>query len=199
MELAIVGNETQDDLHVLREAVARCYLPNRIIATGSPEQPSSLPLLQNRPAVSRKATLYICRNYTCRQPITDPHSVEEALQADRRGIDGSWSRTKTVARRQPLGKRHGPGYGGLCVPRVMARDGEAGSANGFTVLGATGLTTTRLGFGTYRVDTKNAEYRDALKKALRKSCNLIDTSTNYTDGDSERLVGSRAGRTCGLR
>ncbi|MGC4095786.1 MAG: aldo/keto reductase [Nitrospira sp.] len=74
--------------------------------------------------------------------------------------------------------------------RIMARDGEAGLAHGFTVLGATGLTTTRLGFGTYRVDMNNPEYRDAMKQALRESCNLIDTSTNYTDGDSERLVGS---------
>jgi len=72
----------------------------------------------------------------------------------------------------------------------MARDGEAGWANGFIVLGPTGLTMTRLGFGTYRVDMQNSEYREALKKALRQSCNLIDTSTNYTDGDSERLVGS---------
>ncbi|WHZ30289.1 MAG: uncharacterized protein OJF51_005092 [Nitrospira sp.] len=189
VELAIVGDETQDDLHVLREAVARCYLPNRIIATGSPEQPSSLPLLQNRPVVSGQATLYICRNYTCQQPITDPRSVEEALQADRRASTDRGAEPKLLRGASLSGSATVQGTAAY-ASRVMARDGEAGSANGFTVLGATGLTTTRLGFGTYRVDTQNAEYRDALKKALRESCNLIDTSTNYTDGDSERLVGS---------
>jgi uncharacterized protein len=33
-------------------------------------------------------------------------------------------------------------------------------------------------------------HREALKKALREGVNLIDTSTNYMDGESERLVGS---------
>jgi hypothetical protein len=61
---------------------------------------------------------------------------------------------------------------------------------GYTRFGNSGLTASRLGFGTYRVDTREPEHRDALKKALREGVNLIDTSTNYMDGDSERLVGS---------
>jgi aryl-alcohol dehydrogenase-like predicted oxidoreductase len=56
-------------------------------------------------------------------------------------------------------------------------------------LGATGLTVSRLGFGCYRVDEITAEHAAALKLALRSGINLIDTSTNYTDGSSERLVG----------
>ena len=42
----------------------------------------------------------------------------------------------------------------------------------------------------YRIDTDESEHRNALAKALRDGCNLIDTSTNYMDGDSERLVGA---------
>ena len=189
VELAIVGDESQNNVRALREAVARCYLPNRIVATDSPGQPSSLPLLKDRPAVSGKPTLYICRNYTCRQPITDPHFVEEALQADQRASTNRGAEPKLLRGASLSGSATVQGTAAY-ASRTMARDGEAGLANGFTVLGATGLATTRLGFGTYRVDMQNAEYRDALKKALRTSCNLIDTSTNYTDGDSERLVGS---------
>jgi hypothetical protein len=74
--------------------------------------------------------------------------------------------------------------------RMIGRTGDATLANGFGPLGSTGLTTTRVGFGTYRVTTKDADHREALKKALRESCNLIDTSTNYVDGDSECLIGS---------
>jgi hypothetical protein len=55
--------------------------------------------------------------------------------------------------------------------------------------GATGLTVSRLGFGCYRVDEITAEHAAALKLALRSGINLIDTSTNYTDGSSERMVG----------
>lgn len=189
VELAIVGDESQDGVRALREAVARCYLPNRIVATGSPSRPSSLPLLKDRPAVSGRPTLYICRNYTCRQPIIDPRSVEEALQTDRITSADHGAEPRLLQGNSLPGSASVQGTAAY-ASRAMARDGEAGLANGFTTLGATGLTTTRLGFGTYRVDMQNPEHRDALKKALRESCNLIDTSTNYTDGDSERLVGS---------
>ncbi len=62
--------------------------------------------------------------------------------------------------------------------------------HGYSRFGATGLTTSRWGFGTYRVDTREPEHRESLTCALRDGVNLIDTSTNYRDGDSERLVGS---------
>jgi aryl-alcohol dehydrogenase-like predicted oxidoreductase len=69
-----------------------------------------------------------------------------------------------------------------------SRVGPAGS-HGFSRLGSTALTASRLGFGCYRVDDETADHRAALDLALSSGCNLIDTSTNYTDGASERLVG----------
>ncbi|OQW33572.1 MAG: hypothetical protein A4E19_04090 [Nitrospira sp. SG-bin1] len=189
VEVAIVGDEPQNSLRALRDAVAQCYLPNRIVATGSPGEPSSLPLLKDRPTVSGKPTLYICRNYTCRQPITDPRSVADALRNDQPGSMDRRAGPKLLQGASLPGNATVQGTA-TYASRMMARAGEAGLARGFTLLGATGLTTTRLGFGTYRVDMQSPEHRDALRKALRESCNLIDTSTNYTDGDSERLVGS---------
>lgn len=47
----------------------------------------------------------------------------------------------------------------------------------------------RIGFGTYRVAIGNASHEAALKKALKNGITLVDTSANYTDGDSERLIG----------
>ena len=61
--------------------------------------------------------------------------------------------------------------------------------HGHVPLGATGLQVSRLGFGGYRVDDETPEHRRALVAALVSGCNLVDTSTNYTDGASERLVG----------
>lgn len=52
-----------------------------------------------------------------------------------------------------------------------------------------GLHCSRVGFGGYRVDDKTPSHSEALKTALIESCNLIDTSTNYTDGGSERAIG----------
>ena len=47
----------------------------------------------------------------------------------------------------------------------------------------------RIGFGGYRVGEGVAAHRQALERALDRGCTLIDTSTNYTDGGSESLVG----------
>ncbi|MDD4600686.1 hypothetical protein SDC9_20833 [bioreactor metagenome] len=57
-------------------------------------------------------------------------------------------------------------------------------------LGRTGLIVSEAGFGGYRVDAKIPEHCQALAYALRSGVNLIDTSANYADGGSERLVGS---------
>lgn len=56
-------------------------------------------------------------------------------------------------------------------------------------LGATGLEVSAIGFGGYRVLEGNAEHADSLTLALRSGCNVVDTSTNYGDGASERLIG----------
>lgn len=59
----------------------------------------------------------------------------------------------------------------------------------YPVLGRTGLKGSALGFGTYRVTNEDPKHRAALLKAISLGCNVIDTSTNYTDGHSESLVG----------
>ncbi|HUJ75325.1 MAG TPA: aldo/keto reductase, partial [bacterium] len=56
-------------------------------------------------------------------------------------------------------------------------------------LGRTDLTVSALGFGGYRVEARSGEQRAALELALRQGVNLIDTSSNYTDGGSEQLIG----------
>lgn len=57
-------------------------------------------------------------------------------------------------------------------------------------LGRTGLSVSRIGFGGYRVHEHDPDHRQALRTAILSGVNLIDTSSNYTDGSSERLVGS---------
>ena len=46
-----------------------------------------------------------------------------------------------------------------------------------------------VGFGGYRVATEEPEHAAAMFRALEAGCNLLDTSANYEDGGSERLVG----------
>lgn len=56
-------------------------------------------------------------------------------------------------------------------------------------LGRSGLLVSQAGFGSYRVDAAIAAHKDALRAALQRGINLIDTSSNYADGGSERLIG----------
>ncbi|MEJ2155830.1 MAG: aldo/keto reductase [Desulfobacteraceae bacterium] len=56
-------------------------------------------------------------------------------------------------------------------------------------LGKTGWTVSPAGFGCYRVAAGFTPHFDAMVDALDSGINLIDTSTNYTDGASEQLVG----------
>jgi aryl-alcohol dehydrogenase-like predicted oxidoreductase len=51
------------------------------------------------------------------------------------------------------------------------------------------LTVSAVGFGGYRTGRSDPTHREALRAALQAGVNLIDTSSNYMLGDSERLVG----------
>jgi len=189
VELVFVGEETQEEFQALRRAVAEHYLPNRIVATMTPGTSSSLPLLAEKQLVQGKPALYICRNFTCLKPITDPADVAAALRSYTTDAKRSRDEPKMLKASSIPGRATAQGTAAYAA-RVIGVTGDAALANGFTTFGTTGLTTTRLGFGTYRVTTQDTVHREALKKALRTSCNVIDTSTNYTDGESERLVGS---------
>jgi aryl-alcohol dehydrogenase-like predicted oxidoreductase len=57
-------------------------------------------------------------------------------------------------------------------------------------LGKTGFATSACGFGGYRVDNSVEEHHFALEFALSNGINLIDTSSNYSLGGSEKLIGN---------
>ncbi len=47
----------------------------------------------------------------------------------------------------------------------------------------------QIGLGTYRMSVRSAEHKNAMIHALTLGCSLIDTSSNYTNGESEELIG----------
>jgi len=49
---------------------------------------------------------------------------------------------------------------------------------------------SKVGFGGYRIDERVKEHYDSLTKALLSGFSLIDTSSNYSDGRSEILIGN---------
>lgn len=80
---------------------------------------------------------------------------------------------------------------GKATPEMTTafRDRHEDYSQTFKTLGSTGLKCSPIGFGTYRVDVRVPTHRASLAKALRMGVNVIDTSANYADGMSERLIG----------
>jgi uncharacterized protein YyaL (SSP411 family) len=83
LELALVGRRGAPDREALERAVAEHYLPNRVCAYLDPDQPDAreLPLLRGKTLVRGCAALYVCRNYACAAPVTDPGAAAAALAA----------------------------------------------------------------------------------------------------------------------
>lgn len=80
---------------------------------------------------------------------------------------------------------------GYATPQGTARFRErhANLSQTFKPLGSAGLVCSPVGFGSYRIDLRVKEHHAALARALRMGVNLIDTSANYADGNSEKLIG----------
>ena len=193
IELAFVGTPNDPGLEALQLAVREVFLPHRVIASSDGMgKPSVHPLLTGKGLVEGKAALYICRNFSCQRPLTHPQDVTEALLSTARRSNQTTQQTLLQGTALP-GSASPEGTARYAARIVSQSRHDGRMEHGYGRFGNSGLTTSRLGFGTYRVDTKEPEHRDALKKALREGVNLIDTSTNYMDGDSERLVGSVLG------
>ncbi len=191
LELAVVSGTDDKTYTQLRTAVNRCFVPYRIMAyRKDPDLETSHPLLTGKTPVNGQATLYVCKNFTCQAPITDPEAIPHALQHPQN------TSTQQGETRQTLITQGLPGYAtpqgtGTYVAKMLASvRTTCPSSHGYTSLGSTGLTTSRIGFGGYRISLGVEDHRNALEKAIQEGCNLIDTSTNYADGQSERLVGS---------
>ncbi len=191
VELALVGTQNDPAYQSLWTAVNRHYLPTHIVAHQDPAtEKTSHPLLQDKGLVRGRAALYVCRNFACQAPITEAKDVAAALQDWHQGSSAQPATLPKAIKGTSLpGFATPEGTGAYAVRFVNRSDAAAIGPEGFTGCGTTGLTTSRLGFGGYRIDLQDAEHREALTLALRSGCNLIDTSTNYGDGESERLVG----------
>jgi uncharacterized protein YyaL (SSP411 family) len=71
IEVALVGEPGAPDSIALERELARRFVPSLVLVAGPDEIEPLLALLRNRSKVEGKATAYVCRNYTCDQPVTD--------------------------------------------------------------------------------------------------------------------------------
>ncbi len=182
LEIVLAGVPGEASYEQLRAELGSQYLPNRVEAHVNPEAEveQSSPLTLGKRTIGGAAALYLCQNYACQAPLQDAAAVAKALAAaDRQAREASSS--ELVLQRLP-------GAASATATAAYAARQREGLRE-YRRLGTTGLCVSAIGFGGYRVDVKLASHRQALERALQSGVNLIDTSTNYTDGQSERLVG----------
>jgi uncharacterized protein len=75
LEVALVG----DDLEPLERAVRSRLRPHLVLAGGPDGSETAVPLLVGRTPVGGSPAAYVCENFSCRMPVTDPDELEPLL------------------------------------------------------------------------------------------------------------------------
>jgi len=82
-EVAVVGAAADPRTAALHRAALLMAPPGAVLALGDGDPagagPAAVPLLGGRRPVGGSPTVYVCRNFTCRTPLTDPMELREAL------------------------------------------------------------------------------------------------------------------------
>ncbi|MFC1476489.1 thioredoxin domain-containing protein [Fibrobacterota bacterium] len=90
-EIAFVGDKNSSDLKNFLNALHSEYIPNKVVAFVNNIDGTNLfienkiPLLRNKRAVDGKTTVYVCKNFTCQRPVTDPESFMKIVVSDSEG------------------------------------------------------------------------------------------------------------------
>ena len=80
VEIAVVGPRDAPATRALLAATRARYLPARAVAWFDPAAgPVELPLLAGKTLSGGRPTAYVCRNYACDAPVTDPAALTAAL------------------------------------------------------------------------------------------------------------------------
>jgi uncharacterized protein YyaL (SSP411 family) len=74
-EIAIVGEPGAADTEALVAVVRRGHRPWQVVAVAADPAASAVPLLAGRSRVDGPATAYVCRQFACQAPVTDPAAL----------------------------------------------------------------------------------------------------------------------------
>ena len=84
-QVVIAGTRTAADTAALRAELARHYLPFAVVlpvepGAGQHALGSMMPFIASMTPRDGRAAAYVCREFTCRQPVSDPRQLEAELR-----------------------------------------------------------------------------------------------------------------------
>ena len=82
-QIVIAGDRTSQDTQALLEVVNQRYLPNKILllvdGADGKQLAGWLPFIEGMRPIDGRATAYVCENYTCKLPTSDPEQMARLL------------------------------------------------------------------------------------------------------------------------
>jgi hypothetical protein len=81
VEIAVIGDPDDPETRRLLAPALAGFRPHQVIAVGPDPAASAVPLLQGRFALGGRPTAFVCRQFACRQPVTEPEALGALLLA----------------------------------------------------------------------------------------------------------------------
>ena len=83
-EIAVIGPRDAPATQALLDCIHGSYLPNRVLAGYDPLDDDSyadIPLLEDKDMRNGSPTVFVCQNYVCQQPVTEPEALARQLES----------------------------------------------------------------------------------------------------------------------
>ncbi|SFN93955.1 MULTISPECIES: thioredoxin domain-containing protein [Actinomadura] len=79
VEIAVIGDPDDERTRALHRTALMASVPGAVVSTGPPDA-GGVPLLEGRGLVDDRPAAYVCRDFTCRLPVTTPADLTRELR-----------------------------------------------------------------------------------------------------------------------
>ncbi|MDR4507938.1 MAG: hypothetical protein MRJ65_06825 [Candidatus Brocadiaceae bacterium] len=84
-EIVIVGNLRSGNTKEMLNSLRRHFIPNKVVILRpadeeAPEITRIAKFTEHQSSIDGKATVYVCRDYTCKMPVTDTKEMLKLLE-----------------------------------------------------------------------------------------------------------------------
>jgi uncharacterized protein YyaL (SSP411 family) len=80
-QFILAYTKSDQSINAFKDYLRRAYLPGSIsLAIQTPASPTHAPLVTDKVAINENPTVYLCQNFTCKFPITNPDVLKDELK-----------------------------------------------------------------------------------------------------------------------